>query len=104
MITRAPGWPAEGLRWPDSVPTLIDPERRVVLRAHRGDDLERLVEMCADPEFARWTTVPSPYGLTEGQAFLSSALPGQVDGGQAMVWAIEAIDAERRAQGGPAQF
>ncbi|HHV19940.1 MAG TPA: GNAT family N-acetyltransferase [Propionibacterium sp.] len=83
-----PDGPGPGQRWPDSVPTLID--HPVVLRAHRSDDLPRLVEMCNDPEFARWTTTPHPYGAADGHAFLSMLVPREVDAGRAMLWAVEA--------------
>lgn len=97
-------WPSRGLRWPDSVPILIDPDRRVVLRPHRSDDLARVVEMCVDPEFVRWTTTPDPYTTADGQAFLSRFVPAQVDGGRAMLWAMEAVDETPAAGGGPGRF
>lgn len=96
--------PRTGARWPDSVPALIDADRRVVLRPHRGADLARIVEMCSDPEFVRWTTIPHPYSTADGQAFLSSFVPAQVDGGRAMLWALEAIDRPAAPAGGPARF
>lgn len=86
------------------MPILIDPDRRVVLRPHRGDDLARVTEMCSDPEFVRWTTTPDPYSTADGQAFLTGFVPAQVDGGRAMLWAMEAIDGATAAGGGPARF
>jgi RimJ/RimL family protein N-acetyltransferase len=40
------------------------------LRPWRDTDLTALVVACQDPEIARWTRVPSPYGETDGRAFL----------------------------------
>lgn len=60
--------------------------------------------MCADQAFARWTTTPDPYTIADGQAYLSSFVPAQVDGGRAMLWAMEAIDRTTAARGGPAMF
>ncbi|MCU1692738.1 MAG: family N-acetyltransferase [Frankiales bacterium] len=40
------------------------------LRRWRGDDVEALVRGCSDPDTARWTPVPVPYGEAEAHAFL----------------------------------
>lgn len=76
--------------WPDSVPTLIDPDRTLTLRAHQPGDLAGIVEACTDPEWVRWTTTPDPYTVADGRGFLDAFVPQQVDGGWAMMWAIEA--------------
>ena len=76
--------------WPDSVPTLIDPGRGVVLRPHTAGDLPRIVEQCSDPEFVRWTTVPDPYTAVHARQFLTEHVPTEVDAGRTMIWAIEA--------------
>ncbi|MDO5682447.1 MAG: GNAT family N-acetyltransferase [Propionibacteriaceae bacterium] len=102
MTTRHP--PGTELRWPDSVPTLIDPERRVLLRAHRPADVPRVVEMCTDPEFVRWTTTPHPYRIADATSFINDFVPNEVDTGRSMIWAIEAIDTASAAAGGTAQF
>ena len=44
---------------PDDVPVLTDGV--VTLRAHRPDDVDAVLEQCADPVSQRWTTVPVPY-------------------------------------------
>lgn len=40
------------------------------LRPLRDSDLPALVDACQDPEIARWTKVPSPYGEANARAFL----------------------------------
>ena len=39
-------------------------------RAKRADDVDALVAACADPEVARWTSVPSPYRREHAEHFL----------------------------------
>lgn len=39
------------------------------LRSWRGQDIPALVVACQDPEIARWTRVPSPYGELEARAY-----------------------------------
>ncbi len=41
-----------------------------LLRPWRDSDLRAVTEACQDPEIARWTNVPEPYGEADAQAFL----------------------------------
>jgi RimJ/RimL family protein N-acetyltransferase len=41
-----------------------------VLRPWRDSDVRAVAEACADPEIARWTTVPDNYGEADARAFL----------------------------------
>lgn len=50
------------------VPPLTDGVVR--LRAHRDDDVARIVEQCIDPDSIRWTTVPHPYAAEQAGQFL----------------------------------
>jgi RimJ/RimL family protein N-acetyltransferase len=78
------GW---GMGFPEDVPVLVD--EGVRLRAHTAGDVDAAVEMCRDPEFARWTTVPVPYERTHAEQFLLEKIPaGWRDGGM-WSWAIE---------------
>jgi RimJ/RimL family protein N-acetyltransferase len=45
----------------------------VLLRPLEDGDARRLAEICADPEIARWTNVPSPYTLEDARAFIAVA-------------------------------
>jgi len=40
------------------------------LRQWRDSDLAGLVQACQDPEIARWTQVPAPYGEADARAYL----------------------------------
>ncbi len=59
-----------GSPFPGCVPELTDGV--VLLRAHRLDDAQRIVEQSNDPESMRWTTVPRPYGLDDAREFLAT--------------------------------
>ncbi len=89
--------------WPDRVPVLCTPDRKVLLRAHRGSDVEALVQQCRDPEVIRWTTVPTPeggYGADEARWFIFDYSAGSWNSGSAEVWAIDAV----RSDGGARQY
>ena len=43
----------------------------VALRQWRHGDLTELVDACQDPEIARWTAVPSPYGERDAREYLA---------------------------------
>jgi RimJ/RimL family protein N-acetyltransferase len=47
------------MRFPGDVPVLTDGD--VVLRAHRAEDVDGVVQQCTDPVSLRWTTVPLGY-------------------------------------------
>ncbi|MFD6463809.1 GNAT family N-acetyltransferase [Streptomyces roseolus] len=53
---------------PDNVPVLSDGV--VMLRAHRAEDIDAMVEQCRDAEMMRYTTVPRPYTRQEGESYL----------------------------------
>ncbi|MBO0847551.1 MAG: GNAT family N-acetyltransferase [Nocardioides sp.] len=77
-----------------SAPTLTD--GRVILRAHREDDMQGCYEQCQDPLSQRWTTVPLPYTLEHARAFVTEFMPsGWVDGSS---WGF-AVEAEGRYAG-----
>ena len=77
--------------FPDCVPTLIDPEAGVTLRAHAETDIAAIVEQCRDPESIRWTTVPTPeggYSDSDAGFFLALMRQGW-EGSGPFGWAIE---------------
>lgn len=78
------------MRFPEDVPELTDGlEPRLRLRAHTAADVEPSYEMCVDPEFQRWTTVPVPYERQHAESFVQHKIPaGWRDGGM-WAWAIE---------------
>jgi len=76
--------------FPDIVPELTDDLVR--LRAHRADDLDRIVEQSHDPESLRYTTVPRPYGRAEARGFLDLIEDGWNDPRGRRYWAVTAAD------------
>ena len=72
---------------PQAAPTLTDGV--VTLRAHRADDLPRMVEQCQDPEMQRWTNVPAPYAESDAELFALELAPGGWAGGTAHAFAVE---------------
>lgn len=61
------------MRFPDDVPTLTDGV--VTLRAHRAEDVPRIVEQCNDPESIAWTTVPTPYDEDDAREWIGTLVP-----------------------------
>ncbi len=60
---------------------------RLFLTPPTAADAERITAVCQDSAIQRWTTVPSPYTLEDGQAFISSVVdPGWEE--TSPTWAI----------------
>jgi len=79
------------MKFPQDVPVLSD--GIVTLRAHTGADIDDLVEMCADPQTQRWTSVPVPYERDHAADYVGVMRTGwerKIHRG----WAIEATDDE----------
>ena len=74
------------------MPTLPDPpvlrDGDLVLRAHRPEDAEGVVEQCVDPGTVLDTTVPSPYGREDAEGFVAAAARGWREG-TAATFAVE---------------
>jgi ribosomal-protein-alanine N-acetyltransferase len=70
----------------------------VRLRAHRDDDIDAMVEMCRDPEMARWTSVPQPYDREHAKRFARELVPHGWETGEWRGWAIEATDDTGRSR------
>jgi [ribosomal protein S5]-alanine N-acetyltransferase len=68
------------------------------LRAHGDDDIDAMVEMCRDPEMARWTSVPQPYDRENAKRFARELVPHGWETGEWRGWAIEATDDSGRAR------
>lgn len=66
----------------------------VALRLPRLADVPALVVACDDPEIARWTFVPSPYGPEHGAGFVLAAAGGAATGSDLMLVAVDAASDE----------
>lgn len=65
---------------------------RLVLTPPTEADLDRITEVCQDPDIQRWTTVPSPYGRADAESFLADlADPGWRTGAE-LTWAIRVLE------------
>ncbi len=76
--------------FPECVPELSD--NVVRLRAHRLQDLARIVEQSRDPLTGAFTTVPRPYGEDDGRAFLEHIAEEWTTAGGRRHWAISRVD------------
>lgn len=72
---------------PPWAPTLTDGV--VTLRGHRPADVPDVVECCQDPETARWTTVPRPYGRQDAETFVAGRR-NEWEARRSLTFAIEA--------------
>lgn len=86
-------------RFPEDVPTLRDGD--VVLRAHRLDDVDAVVEQCTDPHSVRWTTVPLGYDAGMARDWITQAIPRAWTSGTQHPFAVETThpDGVRRFSG-----
>jgi RimJ/RimL family protein N-acetyltransferase len=64
---------ADGMQLSGWAPVLTD--GTVILRAHRPDDVEDILEQCRDPLMKRWTRVPSPYEREHAELFVAERQP-----------------------------
>ncbi|MDX6298851.1 MAG: hypothetical protein QOF53_65 [Nocardioidaceae bacterium] len=75
--------------FPDDVPVLTD--GRVTLRAHRLEDVDGVLEQCADPLSILWTTIPVPYAGEDARQFVTEVVPAIWASGS-WAFAVEAAD------------
>jgi RimJ/RimL family protein N-acetyltransferase len=69
--------------------------KTVVLRAHREQDLPRMVEACRDPESRRWlTALPGDYTEAKAREQLARIRAEQASG-RALYWAVADPDDDR---------
>ncbi|MDO4791185.1 MAG: bifunctional GNAT family N-acetyltransferase/nucleoside triphosphate pyrophosphohydrolase family protein [Buchananella hordeovulneris] len=57
------------------------------LASPRSADAQAITRICQDESIQRWTTVPVPYALSDGEFFVNELVPAQWAKG-AMEWAI----------------
>jgi len=60
---------------------------RLELRSPTAEDAQSIVDACQDPEIARWTVVPSPYGMEDAEKFIAVVSQSWADGDEC-TWAI----------------
>ncbi|NEE02467.1 GNAT family N-acetyltransferase [Phytoactinopolyspora halotolerans] len=60
---------------------------RVLLSAPTTADVDRITELCQDPDIRDWTTVPSPYTRMHGEEFIAQVAEAWA-AGTALNWAL----------------
>jgi RimJ/RimL family protein N-acetyltransferase len=68
----------------------------VTLRRHELGDVDDMVVMGRDPESARWTSVPVPFGRADAEHWVTEHAPRAWAEGTAQCWAVEAPDDDGR--------
>ncbi|WP_425953852.1 GNAT family N-acetyltransferase [Xylanimonas sp. McL0601] len=53
-------------------------------------DVDRITEICQDPEIQRWTTVPSPYRREHAEGFVTTIVPQGWAQENGFTWAVRA--------------
>lgn len=64
----------------------------VILRAHREEDLDAIVEQSNDPLSRAWTRVPVPYSRDDAKRFVRDAMPTGWASDEEWGFALEAYD------------
>ncbi|WP_127129264.1 bifunctional GNAT family N-acetyltransferase/nucleoside triphosphate pyrophosphohydrolase family protein [Georgenia sp. SYP-B2076] len=54
---------------------LSTPDGTLLLTAPTSADVDRITQLCQEPEIQRWTTVPSPYRRVDAEAFTGQVVP-----------------------------
>lgn len=67
-----------GPAFPEAV--LLRDGQNLLLRRHRPEDADGIWEQCQDPEMARFTTIPVPYGRSDVDWFLNHVATGWAEG------------------------
>ena len=78
------------------VPRLTD--GLITLRVTTDDDVEATYQMCSDPVFARWTSVPDPYTRDDARRFIRDVVPAGWQDASFRAWTIEATDDDGRTR------
>lgn len=68
-------------------PVVLQGER-VTLSAPTESDVDRIAELCRDPDIAGWTTVPQPYDRAHAHAFVTGLVADGWASGRSRTWAI----------------
>ena len=66
-------WSCQTARVPPETPPILS-DGRLVLRPPTSADAPDIALGCQDPEIIRWTSVPSPYDISDARTFLNDRL------------------------------
>lgn len=73
-------------------PVVLSGER-VTLDQPTESDVDRIAELCADPDIAGWTSVPSPYRREHAVGFVTSVIPDGWASDRVCTWSVR-LDGE----------
>jgi RimJ/RimL family protein N-acetyltransferase len=62
----------------------------VTLSVPTASDVDRVAQVCADPEIAAWTTVPSPYAREDAEGFVTRMVAAGWAEETMFTWAVQA--------------
>ncbi|SPT52415.1 Uncharacterized protein conserved in bacteria [Actinomyces bovis] len=80
-----------------TVPTVERDGNRLpelLLSAPTLDDVDRITEICQDPEIQEWTIVPTPYSREDGVFFIEQVVSPGWENGKALNWAVREVQAD----------
>ena len=60
----------------------------VHLRSPDASDIDAIAALCQDPEIREFTTVPSPYGRADSEAFVEQVVVAGWASGTSLTWAV----------------
>lgn len=63
----------------------------LLLSVPTKDDLERITELCQDPDIQEWTTVPRGYRPQDARVFLDEIVSPGWEGGRDLTWAVREV-------------
>lgn len=66
-------WSCQTAHVPPETPPILS-DGRLTLRPPASTDAFDILEGCQDPDIIRWTTVPSPYDISDARTFLNDRL------------------------------
>lgn len=61
---------------------------RVLLAAPALADVDRIAELCRQPDIAAWTTIPSPYRRADAESFVTGLVPDGWASGRSLTWGV----------------
>lgn len=63
----------------------------LLLSTPTAADVDRITEICQDPDVQRWTTVPSPYGREDAVGYIEHVVAPGWESGEDLTWSIREV-------------
>ena len=65
-----------------------EPLPALLLSAPTGADIDRIAEICQDPDIQEWTTVPRGYTRADAEGFVTGMVVEGWESGTSLNWAV----------------